>query len=165
MILEYSAYNNLTTLYHGFEKLHYKPSEGYIFFTTDKEYSKNYGDYVFECKFDLSEMDIFHSDDINFIKELYDQGFKLSDDTIDRDWSYMSNKYKLNDKYVRYVGFNSPEDIFGLDYINDNTWELIESNEKVVSHILNKYDAIKILEDGFINYYLDIEKAKMCKVI
>lgn len=135
---------NLTTLFHGNSdnKKNYQTDE-IIFLSTSSSFAKNYGDDVYAVKVNLGN--VFNSLDLKDVKLLYKNGFKLYDPNVDEDWDDIGYDFE-EDAYLDANAFiNSPT--------NNNTWDVIESNEGLMDWIFsNNFDSILITEDGIENY-------------
>jgi hypothetical protein len=128
----------------------------YVFISTSRLFSKNYGENVFELNANLGK--IFYSYKLDDIKKIYSAGFFLTDPYLDQsDDNFEGYNYKLQ-------RYDTPEDFIKVSDQTNNTWEPIEKTEGVVNWIFsNGYDSIAILEDGILNYLIPLENIILIK--
>lgn len=157
---------NKLMLYRGVESPNYNPKDNsYSFFAKNKNFAKDYGDYIWKCIF--NPLNLFISYKENYIKELYDNGYKLRDEYIEFNWEQEKDNvsYNFNQKNPDEWGYNSVEDVITSPYFHSDTWEMIEKSNGVVDYILSKYDGIELLEGGELTYYLNTNKIIKCELI
>ena len=146
---------NIVTLYHGYDETD-SLDKGLAFFSTDKEFSLNFGHYLYECKVNLGR--VFDSMELSDIQKLYDYGFKLTDPY----YKERGDKDNINYDYENDV-YPTPADF--IDGCLNNSWEAIEKTAGVIRFIFKNYDSIKLYEEGIINYFCDISRIVEKKLI
>ena len=167
--------DNDLVLYRGVTSTMFKPDtqDGYTFFAKSKNFASDYGEYVYKCIFKPLN-NLFISYEEKFVKELYDNGFKLRDEYIEFNWDNKSSLYdNISDLYdydpdIRddsNFGYKSYKHFMDSPFSGSDTWEVIEHTEGVVSYIFSKYDGIVLLEGGETTYLLDTSDIITCELI
>jgi hypothetical protein len=155
-------------LYRGVTKEFLTPKDKkYNFFSKDKHFAEDYGKYVWECTF--KPVNIFISNKLESIQELYDNGFKLRDTFVEENWEYEPNDIKeLYDydeiKSLDERGYKSAQHTYKSRYINTDSWNMIENTDGVLEYILSKYDGVELSEGGLTTYYLRTDKIVNFKI-
>ena len=159
--LENSSSEGLV-LYRGVSKEHYLPTDGdYSFFSKDKSFAEDYGDYIWKCLF--GKMNIFISYKKESLEELYNNGIILRDHYIEDMWDKIDDDIKDLYNYDEFGhidtwGYKSADHAYRSRYTDSDTWEMIEKTHGALDYILSKYDGVELLEDGRITYYLRTDK-------
>ncbi len=145
-------------LYHGSEYELENTLEGeYIYLSTEKEFSENYGENVWEIRVNLGR--VFDSTNIEDIEIIYENGFVLTDECIRNKSTADTYFYNLeNDCYDTAENFIKGYEAGG------NTWEAIEQTEGLIFWITIDHDSILIKEDGVTNYVIKTERIKRANI-
>lgn len=156
LIIEEVSDNNIEIIaYHG-TNMEYDEDDK-IFVSLSKNFADDYGYTIFQISFTPEK--IFDSTSLRDIKLLYDNGFKLTDEYIDRDpfgseWLLEKGLYYFDEESG--TGYYPTAEKF-IEAINHlgNTWEPIEMTQGVIDFIEGKgYDCIYLIEDGIENYFI-----------
>ena len=152
---------NDLVLYRGEEKEWLKPTDNnYSFFSEDKSFAEDYGDYIWKCVF--KSLNLFISYKKESIVELYNNGFKLRDTYVEDNWGKLGTSYEdvvglydydENGRFDDW-GYKSAQHLISSPYFNSDTWEMIEHTNGVLDYILSKYDGVVLLEGGQETYYV-----------
>lgn len=139
-----------------------------LFFSDSKDFAEDYGDYIWECTF--KPMNIFISYKKQFLQELYDNGIVLRDEYIEDMWDKIDDEIKGLYNYDEYSsfdkwGYKSAESAYASRYTDSDTWEMIEKSHGALDYILSKYDGVKLLEGGYVTYYIRTDKIISCKLL
>lgn len=139
----------------------------YNFFSEDLSFAEDYGDAVWKCEF--NPLNLFVSYDKNSIIELYDKGYKLSDEYLEDNWEYeknddIKNSYDYNVSNTE-NGFKTASCYISYPSRSSDTWETYEKSHGVMDYILSKYDGVVLLEGGQVTYYIRTDKIVNSEIV
>lgn len=152
-------------LYRGVESEEQDPQNNdYAFFAKDESFAKDYGPYIWKCYF--GKLNLFVGYKLKYLKELYDNGYKLRDEYVEFMWDDLKNELEgIYDYNTPDDGYKSAEAVGSSPYFGSDTWEMIEKSHGVIDYILSKYDGVVLLEGGEVTYYLDTNKVLKCELV
>lgn len=154
---------NELILYRGVEnKDEYPSDDDYTFFAKNKSFAEDYGRYVWKCHF--GKLNLFISYELEYIEELYANGYKLRDEYVEDMWDDVKDNYEeIYDYGTENDGYKSAEAVASNPHSGSDTWEMIEVSHGVIDYIISKYDGVVLLEGGELTYYLDTTKILKCE--
>jgi hypothetical protein len=149
----FENFDKAIQLYHGSEYV--SLPQDYIFLSSEKSFSEDYGSHLFVCNVDLGN--IFDTLKLEHIELLYNNGIKLSE--------YNSAEYDY-DGFIENYDFESDCYPTPMSFINgcgEQTWEAIEGYDGMLENHTKYifslgFDTIKVYEDGIINYYTSVKR-------
>lgn len=130
-----------------------------IEFTNNAEYGGTDG-FKYQYTVDLNPKKVFNSTNCDDIALLYKAGYKLSDPYLhieDNDDGPDEFGWEDDDDNFLYESddfdvYPTAQSFCNSKTIQNNTWEAIEESHGVLDWISKHFDAIVILERGFVNY-------------